>query len=388
MIRAGQSRDLNTLYYGHEHNDNCGCNLIKLSDPIINTDNLIESALLNVFSGGVPPSGVEPYLWKLTYETLNKAVDEGFGIINYGSPDFYFIQELKHNNGVFAAFASYQQQKELAANLLDKNGKLKPYYKFKKDTQHIVAKHKGHRLTEYNTAVKRARSAAQFRQFQKTAHLYPNITWTPSRAANPDPIHRSLYGTTLPINHTFWLSNFPGNRWGCKCGWEVSDAEPTAVPDNKAEKQPGLEISPIKNRRIFSDSHPHIQRVKKAKRGLIEKEAVKLERKLITEWGKLNLKGKSFQLGNITANLTTRGIKEILNQPHRHYTAKNYLLFNLDEMVKNAEFTGSQISDKATGNIKQFHYFKIKINGEDSWLVVKEFNNGETQLYSIVDAMK
>jgi hypothetical protein len=242
---------------------------VELADePLFNTSKLIKDALLNIYSNTNIQNGVEPNLWKISFDQLNDAVDKGFGAVKYNTPDFGFVQELKHNNGVFAAFKAYDQAEELRANLLNDKGKLKSFAQFNKDTAHITAKHKRYRKTEYNTAVKRARSAQQFKEFQKTAHLYPNIKWTPSRSANPDAIHRGFYGTVLPINDVFWQTNFPGSRYGCKCGWEVTDEEVTGMPENQPTPVPGLDKSPVATKSIFTQSHPVFKLSKQKKKAI------------------------------------------------------------------------------------------------------------------------
>ena len=246
-------------------------NLSDAEDILFNADELVNKALINIFSNTNITEGIEPNLWKLKRDTLNKAVDEGFGIVDYDSPDFGFVQELKRNNDVFAAFAVHDQTEKLQAQLVDADNRLKSFSQFKKDTGGIIAEGHRHTRTEYNTAIKRARSAAQFKQFQRTAHLYPNITWTPSRAANPDVVHRGYWGTTLPISHPFWLSNFPGSRWNCKCGWEVTDAEVTKEPAEKVKPVPGLDENPVQSGSIFSQSHPHFKKVGKKKAKAINK---------------------------------------------------------------------------------------------------------------------
>ncbi len=239
----------------------------------------MHNALLNIFSDTNIVNGIEPNLWKLKRDILNKAVDEGFGVVDFDSPDFAFIQELKTNNEVFAAFAVHEQTAQMQAQLITEDGALKSFAKFKKDTADIITEGHRHSKTEYNTAVKRARSAAQFKQFQETAHLYPNITWVKSRAANPDPIHRAYWGTTLPINDAFWINNFPGSRWNCKCGWEVSDAEVTGKPKEKTKPVPGLDKNPASTGAIFTKTHPHFTKPTRKERRAIKKAAATLRKK-------------------------------------------------------------------------------------------------------------
>ncbi len=389
--KSDQFKDIDKLYYGHT----CSCSKhIELSDgdTLFDTEKIINDALLNIYADTNIINGVEPNLWKLTFDKLNKAVDKGFGTVKYESPDFHFVNQLKRNNGVFAAFAAYNQKNELAKHLFDKEGKLKPFYKFKKDTKHIVAKHDRHRLTEYNTAVSRARSAADFKKFQKTAHLYPNITWLPSRSPNPDAIHKGFYGTTLPINHPFWLSNYPGCRWECKCGWERSDEELTQEPEN-IETQAGLDVSPIKSLSIFSSSHPHVQRVSKLKRPKIKKAADKLLRQASQAdcrvWAKENIdpvKGLVIESNNIEGGKLTirrKDIKNLSGKAHKHFYQRNLIVKELPNIFDDLEYVGYSLEIE-NHVADEWFYYRVEINGEDSYLCVMKVDN-EYRPHAITD---
>ncbi|WP_157600916.1 hypothetical protein [Persicobacter sp. CCB-QB2] len=114
---------------------------------------------------------------------------------------------------------------------------------------------------------------------------------------------------------------------------------------------------------------------------------MRLERKLMLEWAKGELKG-TYQVGGSPAVLHTSGIKEILNQPHRDYALKNRILFALEEVLENAEFVRTDPNTKANPLISQFHYYKIQVNQQDSFLVLRELANGERQIYSVVESLQ
>lgn len=51
-------------------------------------------------------------------------------------------------------------------------------------------------------------------------------------------------------------------------------------------------------------------------------------------------------------------------------------------------FVAAKIHQKTGGLVKRFHYYEIVLNGEPSWIVVREMINGERQIYTIVDSLK
>lgn len=113
--------------------------------------------------------------------------------------------------------------------------------------------------TEYNTAVNRAHQAARWQQFESEADVYPNLRWVPSTSPNPGADHKIFWDTVLPINHPFWDSHRPGDRWNCKCDLEQSDdpVTPAPVGSRNDDPAPGLENNPAKDKRLFSNKHPY-----------------------------------------------------------------------------------------------------------------------------------
>jgi len=120
--------------------------------------------------------------------------------------------------------------------------------------------------------------------------------------------------------------------------------------------------------------------------------AIKLGRKEIISWAKSELVNKRVTVlkaelnGNISFSVS--GIKEALNQPHNHYHEKNQAIINIVKLIENSSYAGSAVDTKK--KCVQFHYFKTIINGEDSFIVVKENYdiNFKFTFYSIVDRIK
>lgn len=82
--------------------------------------------------------------------------------------------------------------------------------------------------------------------------------------------------------------------------------------------------------------------------------------------------------------ITGRGIKEWLNQPHRYYEKKNEMLLDIASVIKDAEYLGEG-SDKHDPTIKA-HLFETEINNEKSWIIIRESFDGKVRLHSISDS--
>ncbi|WP_108822015.1 DUF935 family protein [Dysgonomonas sp. Marseille-P4361] len=193
----------------------------------INIDKLINEALQEVY-GSKGEELVNKKLFDITNDALQHAVDTS---LTRNDVDEGFINEFKENTAVFAAFKNHQQTKEIAALLYDEEGNLVPFYKFKKRALQISEKYNVQWLqTEYNTAVRAARTAANLKKYEKTAHLYPNLEYMPTRAANPRHVHLEYVGVILPINHPAWAWLLPPSDWNCDCWVRPTDKEATEAP--------------------------------------------------------------------------------------------------------------------------------------------------------------
>jgi hypothetical protein len=103
--------------------------------------------------------------WKAFLDTFNDTVEKGSGPVEETDPLRPFTEELRYHNGVFSAFRAHAMQKEIAGQLLDADGNLKPFDQFRKDVVKFVESRwlDGWLRTEYDTAVLRANLARQWK---------------------------------------------------------------------------------------------------------------------------------------------------------------------------------------------------------------------------------
>lgn len=253
MTYSGIADTINALYYqeGEEPTDAAG---FSLSDKI--RDRVLERLRGKGFD---VEKDIDPDLFAHTFDAISKGVDKGFGKVKFDSPDAAFLNELRHNCKVFAAFKTHRQQNELHSLLLDEDGKRKGFDQFRKDTEKILQDYNVNWLrTEYDTAVRRARFAADFRGYVANKDLFPNLEWLPSVSVNPREAHRVFYGTIRPVDDPFWNTNFPGNLWNCKCRVKSTDAPVNVEGEEKpVPPTPGLDKNPGTSGEIFTETHPY-----------------------------------------------------------------------------------------------------------------------------------
>ena len=304
-----------------------------------------------------------------------------------------FLEQLKYNNEVFSAFKVHRMQNDMAARLVDENGQLKPFEKWKRDVEDIADHYCNRWLqTEYDTAVLRAHQATDWLQFEAEKDVYPNLRWMPTTSPNPDEYHKQYWRAklTLPINHPFWKSHRPGDRWNCKCSLRQTDEPATteAIADFKpVPSQPGLDNNPAQDGKLFSDSHPYYTNAYPGAKEAAEKVIMKVRRKQIQKEADL-LRKQSFRNKSLDRDIhiTGRGIKEWLNQPHEFYSAKNELLLSMDKLLKKAKYLGYG-PDRHDASIKA-HLFETTIKGKKSWIIVREFSPDRLEVHSISDSEK
>jgi hypothetical protein len=77
------------------------------------------------------------------------------------------------------------------------------------------------------------------------------------------------------------------------------------------------------------------------------------------------------------------GIKEYLNQPHKHYQEKNELIKNITNVIKASQYRG-----ETNYNGRISHIFEIELLGDKSWIIANEVKGKGVLFYSISDSEK
>lgn len=235
----------------------------EVSTPFVFDNKALQRALKHIYEGDFHPmTEIEENLFNETFHAFTTATSEGISQSAAEVPT-NFKQKIDQGNAVFSAFKVHRMQNDIAAQLYDSNGVLKPFEQWKNDVHPMLDHHVNHWLrTEYDTAVIRARQAADWQRFEQYADILPNLEWMPSTSAHPGADHKVYWGTILPINHPFWRAHRPGDRWNCKCSLSATDEVPTGAPrgstDPNDQPAPGLDNNPGTDGRLFSDTHPYI----------------------------------------------------------------------------------------------------------------------------------
>lgn len=253
-------------------------------------DAALKKALKRIYEKDVNPmNDIEENLFNAVFKTMSDAVDKGFGVPESTDPDTDFYKALKSDAAVFSAFKTHRWQNDIARQMLDEKGNLKSFEQFRQDVASMVdPQHKDAWLrTEYDTAILRARQAAEWKQFEREKDILPNLRWVESTSIHPGADHRRFWGVIRPIDDQFWSVHRPGDRWNCKCTLSATDEPPTPEANlpagEKGDKPaPGLGSNPGKTGQLFSKDHPYVTGAYKGAKEAVEKFILEMEKKFVS----------------------------------------------------------------------------------------------------------
>ncbi len=355
----------------------------KLSDyyPAISTRQQLKAMTMRLALGRVDDveqdTFISPTLYAHTRQQLGESV-EGVFKAHYGSPHYDLSVSLKRNTSQFAAHKAACFTEWMRGKSTKEQEPIRRIFL----TQLTV---------EQNLASRASRAARQWQTLVRDRDQYPNLEYLPSRSVAKRENHTRYYGLVLPIGHSFWNSGLPPNGWNCKCRVRPTDKRPAkAMTPPKPVK--GIAGNAGKDGEIFTQNHPFFRNVKD--KDVIHKAWMKLERKSVRKWTQANIEGKTFYSSQGAIHVNGTGIKKIIYQGHEFEWEQNMLLYDIKTVIKQAEFVKSVpfiSSKKAIASFDEVLYFRIQLQGKDSYLVVrkqKEEMGGNLVLYDITEQIK
>lgn len=286
--------------------------------------------------------------------------------------------------------------------------------------------------TEYNTAVRAARSAVNYRKALETKHLYPNLEYIESTASVQREEHLEYVGTILPIEHPWWDTHMPPSAWNCACSVRPTNKDVTEVPPADLVN-PVFKNNPGKTAQIVNfKEHPYIKGICPDYTGCDKKDtqqkldladngeepkckricevAVKAQAKekktaiakrrksIFDSMVRLYKRNVTRYVGNgkhIKIKFNSKGNSHIVNdylEKLKGFDEKDLTI--LDSLLKEAPYVrSSKLIKDRKDNIKYFYYFKEK-DREIYYNVAEEVNKLKSGkfvldrfLYSITNSL-
>lgn len=344
---------------------------------------------------------VDHELVELVAQKLMQAVTEGYGSklgeAAYNSPDTEMLRNLQNNVYQFAAAENYHQLKDITSALVDAEGNILSFAKFKDIANKISYQYNTNYLeAEYSTAIGSAQMASRWVEIQKDKATFPTLIYRTVGDARVREAHKSLDGVKRLVGDSFWDTYYPPNGWRCRC--DVEQHHSDYQTDESTIKYPEVakmfRTNLAKDGLVFPKDHPYFIDAPDE----IIKISEKLQSKKTLSWAKINLTAKNTTvkrddieaLKDKEISFTNKGLKEVINQPHKHKFEKNMALYNAVDLIQKAEYVRADPNIKLNEKpqILLYHYLKIMIKKEYSWIVLEEKKNGEVVLFSIVDRIK
>lgn len=302
---------------------------------------------------------IDPDLFAHTFDHLEAGIKKSLGQPEFATPDYDFLEQMRHNAAVFSAFKTHRQQNEIYGKMFDQEGNVKPFDQFRKDSESVINNYNVNWLrTEYDTCISRARFAADFRRYKAQTDLYPNLQWLPSVSVDKREGHRLFYNRIWPADDPFWLTNYPGNLWNCKCG--VTNTDKPATDGNPKHgdmhdrPQPGIDTNPGITGEVFTKSHPYIKYADEKAKEAVEVFVYNSYTEVPTEKGKLRIhdkhgkteKAENIKVGKYLAEKHGYEIDLIENPDNRKSAdSYNHTLGCFQEYKVNAKATKSAIDN-------------------------------------------
>lgn len=178
------------------------------------------------------------------------------------------LQLFKKNVQVFSGF-KIESFLKLATDLLTEKGNIRPFGDFKKDILELHNQYNVNYLkTEYNMAIAQGQMGSIWAEAQRDKELFPYLRIEIVGDDHTRPSHAIRDGITLPVDHPYWLKNWPPFGWGCRCTIKkLRRADVTA--EEKLKDIPDLPDDFANNvgvdGTIFPKSHPYFQKSKMKK---------------------------------------------------------------------------------------------------------------------------
>ncbi len=240
--------DLNEIYFRNLHS--CMVSEVMNFETIylVNLSKAMKEVIDQVKSN--PNEHVNMQLFDIYGKSYQRGVEQVYGRTDIG--DKYYDMSTRHTLNVqrVAAHKAERVTSQLRGIVKDKE--------YEKKASQLLNQYNRYQAVEHNAVVARARTARQFARFQDKADIYPNLEWLRTRSADPRELHLSFVGTVRPQGDQFWQDNQPGNLYGCKCDWKLSNAPTTPGEVENMPPSPGLEGNPYHTGELITDKHPYM----------------------------------------------------------------------------------------------------------------------------------
>jgi SPP1 gp7 family putative phage head morphogenesis protein len=225
-------------------------------------DEAIDRIIQQLISGELKAGDVDPQIYQLVSDELFRGVQKGFGATmeTAQGADIGMLKALRTNVYVFSGFKNYQFLREASNLLVDEDGRVKPFNKFREEILKLNESYNVEYLrAEYNYAVSSAQMASKWQRFQEGKGALPFLKYETVGDARVRALHAKLDGIIRPVDDDFWNEYMPPNSWNCRCTVrQLAEGEITQLNKDDLPQLPDMfKMNSGKQAVIFPKNHPY-----------------------------------------------------------------------------------------------------------------------------------
>lgn len=224
-----------------------------------------------IFSGSVSVTNLPRGIFQKIREALVGTVHQGFGSkpdeLGPGTKKKELLDKLDGNIKIFSAAKTFQQVREMSAQVTDGAGNKRSWTEFKDIAGQVFDKYNKNWLkTEQNTAFNGSKMAEQWRRIEQNKDLYPMLEYRTVGDSRVRDEHENLEGTRRPVDDSFWDRYMPPNGHNCRCPKPKQVRSGPSTDIRGLEEPPDLfKMNPGKDGFIFKEDvgdgieHPYFR---------------------------------------------------------------------------------------------------------------------------------
>ena len=216
---------------------------------------------------------IDRKLYAKTAEKLTDGLMENFSDkVEFGhdDPENLLAAKMRSNLHAFSAAKSLSMYNDFSGALLDENGDIKPFNKFRQEVSKINALYNEEWLkTEYETAIASGQAAATWQRLEQNRDIAPILEYHTQEDSRVSPEHQQLHLLTAHIDSHIWNTIYPPNRWRCRCyvmqkgkGTKETPAQEVINRVKNADVQPLFKTNVGKTGVVVKGDHPYYANVK------------------------------------------------------------------------------------------------------------------------------
>lgn len=236
---------------------------MKLDEVPVNVNDLAVA----IYSGQTTLTKLPKSVYKLNHNKLlngiYKSIGKTWNSIDYDSPDYKMLKNLRENTYIFSGAKTFQQTREMTA-ALTQGDKVVPLSEFTEMVNQINDKYNVNWLnTEYNTAIAQAQNASKWQQIEQEKDILPLLEY--DTIGDACAICAPLNGTILPVDDSFWNTFMPENHFNCRCivvQREQGNQTSSSIVDERSQEVGDI-MSDVFKQNVgktdnpFGDNHPY-----------------------------------------------------------------------------------------------------------------------------------